>query len=70
MLDTKKFLEDTHRNADSMCGIFSAYRINIPPKDTVRLSAPNSAPLSVCRVPCGQRAGRKTKENHGAAGED
>jgi hypothetical protein len=36
MFNTKKFLADTYGNADGVCGIFGAYRMDIPPRDTVR----------------------------------
>ena len=36
MFDTRKFLADTYQNADGVCGIFSAYKMPIPARDTVR----------------------------------
>lgn len=36
MFDTSRFLADKFRDADGIVGLFGAYRIPCPPKDTVR----------------------------------
>lgn len=36
MFDAKRFLADNFRDPDGLVGAFHAYRLDIPPKDTVR----------------------------------
>lgn len=36
MFDTQRFLEDHYKTPDGIVGTFNAYRLDIPPRDTVR----------------------------------
>lgn len=36
MFDVKRFLTENFRDPDGLVGAFNAYRLAIPPKDTVR----------------------------------
>ncbi len=36
MFDTTRFLEDHFRTPDAIVGLFNAYRLEIPARDTVR----------------------------------
>ena len=36
MFDAQRFLADHFRDADGVVGLFNAFRMDIPPRDTVR----------------------------------
>lgn len=36
MFDAKRFLRDHFRDPDGVVGVFNSFRLDIPPKDTVR----------------------------------
>jgi hypothetical protein len=36
MFDTQRFLTENFRDADGVVGLFNAFRLEIPPRDTVR----------------------------------